>query len=96
MDGEDIEAHEAELLSLYSAELGRAGLHESNIPSPAALASGLDLAYVDLYRWMLGWGVWGNSYLVRRAQSVLHRIDGGVLLADERAYDAAVRRAFPL
>lgn len=95
VDGDNIEAHEVELLALYCAELGRAGLHETNIPSPAALAAALDLAYVDLYRWMLGWGVWGNRFLVRRAERVLDRIDGGVLLCDELAYDAAVRIAFP-
>jgi hypothetical protein len=27
-----------------------------------------DLSYCDLYRWMLGWGVWGNEFLDGRAE----------------------------
>ena len=62
---------------------------------PEALRDSLDLAFCDLARWMAGWGTWGND-LSARVGGVLDRLDGGRDLGSEEAYDAAVRRVFPL
>uniref|UniRef100_A0A7S1U035 Aminoglycoside phosphotransferase domain-containing protein n=1 Tax=Phaeomonas parva TaxID=124430 RepID=A0A7S1U035_9STRA len=86
---------ERDVLEAYRAELA-ARLGEDAAPPQAAMDAALDLCFLDLYRWMAGWGVWGNAFLEPRAQSVLDRIDGGKLLKDEDAYRQAVQRAFPL
>ena len=71
-------------------------------PTSAALQAALDLSYVDLYRWMLGWGEWGDSGSLRlKVMKVMDRIDGGVILdggeqCSEEAYENAVRAAFPI
>ena len=39
------------------------GLSSRGEPAPAleALGAALDLAYADLCRWMVGWGMWGDT-----------------------------------
>ena len=77
-------------------------------PSLVTLQASLDLAYVDLCRWMCGCeavhpgddsrGYWGDvSSLQSTVRDVLQRIDGGAEdLGSEEAYREAVWRAFPL
>ena len=65
-------------------------------PTEAQLRAALDLSYCDLYRWMLGWGCWGNAgELEAKVARVVTKIDGGTRLASAAAYDAAVAAAFP-
>lgn len=70
---EDFEAkQEDELLLLYIDELASNGVGGDDIDAPLPtlekLKYALDLSYCDLYRWMLGWGVWGNGFLEGRAE----------------------------
>lgn len=76
MDVEDdfVERQEQELMHLYIEELEANGVGAENtapLPTVEDLEVALDLSYCDLYRWMLGWGVWGNGFLQERVESVL-------------------------
>mmetsp|Transcript_15013 Transcript_15013/g.34811 ORF Transcript_15013/g.34811 Transcript_15013/m.34811 type:complete len:342 (+) Transcript_15013:157-1182(+) len=70
------EKREDELLRLYIDELAKNGVgrdEESPLPSPEKLKQALDLSYCDLYRWMLGWGVWGNGFLNGRVERCMSK-----------------------
>lgn len=62
-------------------------------PTMDELLDSVELAYCDLYRFLSGWGFWGNDD-ADRVKRVLDRLDGGKLLGSEEAYDFAVRREF--
>ena len=56
----------------------------------------LELAVADYYRFMCGWGYWGNSsWAEAKATRCLDRIDGGKILPSEEAYTRAVAQAYP-
>jgi len=72
------ERQEGELLGLYIDELAANGVgHEKEAPLPKleTLKQALDLSYCDLYRWMLGWGVWGNRFLEGRVERCMDGYD---------------------
>lgn len=63
LDDDFEERQEGEMLQLYIDELkgngvGSDDFGDSPLPTIDGLRDALDLAYCDLYRWMLGWGVW--------------------------------------
>ena len=63
VDDDFEERQEAEMLGLYIEELkangvGGDGHGDSPLPTIDGLRDALNLAYCDLYRWMLGWGIW--------------------------------------
>ena len=63
VDDDFEERQEAEMLGLYIEELKANGVRSNDhgdctLPTIDGLRDALDLAYCDLYRWMLGWGVW--------------------------------------
>ena len=63
VDDDFEERQEEEMLRLYIDELrtngvGDVGNDDGTVPTIDVLRDALDLAYCDLYRWMLGWGVW--------------------------------------
>ena len=68
VDDEFEERGESEFLQLYMDELAAYGVGGEEgdgtpLPTLDGLRAALDLAYCDLYWWMLGWGVWGNGFL---------------------------------
>merc|ERR1712150_386982 len=70
------ERQEGELLKLYIDELAANGVggdgdDAAPLPTLDGLSEALDLAYCDLYRWMLGWGVWGNGFLEDRVDKII-------------------------
>jgi hypothetical protein len=70
-DDDFVERQENELLQLYIDELNANNVSmDSSAPLPTieGLKVAMDLAYCDLYRWMLGWGIWGNSFLEERVE----------------------------
>jgi thiamine kinase-like enzyme len=70
------ERQERGMLELYIQELTANGIGKDGktlVPTLNELTEALDLAYCDLYRWMLGWGVWGNGFLEGRVEKVLER-----------------------
>jgi hypothetical protein len=73
VDDDFVERQEIELLQLYIDELYANDVGRGNkapLPTLQGLKIALDLAYCDLYRWMLGWGIWGNSFLSERVANV--------------------------
>ena len=48
------------------------GLSSRGEPAPAldSLRAALDLAYADLCRWMVGWGMWGDTTELQVSASV--------------------------
>ena len=77
IDGNFESRQEDEILQLYIntlAENGVGSANEAPLPRLDELREALDLAYCDLYRWMLGWGVWGNSFLKYRVERCLDSI----------------------
>jgi len=65
VDSDFEESQEEDLLRLYVDELKANGVGtchggdgDGPLPTIGGLKGALDLAYCDLYRWMLGWGVW--------------------------------------
>uniref|UniRef100_A0A7S4V5Q2 CHK kinase-like domain-containing protein n=1 Tax=Ditylum brightwellii TaxID=49249 RepID=A0A7S4V5Q2_9STRA len=63
---------EEKFLKFYIEELASNGLDSSSpLPTFDGLKEALDLAYCDLYRWMCGWGVWGNGFLGDRVRKCL-------------------------
>ena len=90
-------AHEAAHLQAYLRVLNPILAARGEAPpSLDSLVSALDVAYADLCRWMCGWGMWGDSFLVPRVQATLERLDGGVDLGSEEAYREAVATVFPV
>lgn len=79
-----------ELLAFYLEALSK---RLSNPPSFQALKDSLDLAYCDYYRFMCGWGFWGDSDLESRVKAVMDRLDGGQMLQESEYYDA-IRREY--
>eukprot|EP00586_Coscinodiscus_wailesii_P003630 CAMPEP_0172490010 /NCGR_PEP_ID=MMETSP1066-20121228/20320_1 /TAXON_ID=671091 /ORGANISM="Coscinodiscus wailesii, Strain CCMP2513" /LENGTH=347 /DNA_ID=CAMNT_0013258273 /DNA_START=55 /DNA_END=1098 /DNA_ORIENTATION=+ len=72
------ERREREMLQLYIDELAACGVgadRKTPLPTLEGLKEALDLSYCDLYRWMLGWGVWGNGFLEGRVERCL----GGIV-----------------
>ncbi|VEU36399.1 unnamed protein product [Pseudo-nitzschia multistriata] len=73
---DDFEARrEDELLRLYIEELAANGVGDdadAPLPTMEKLKEALDLSYCDLYRWMLGWGVWGNGFLEGRVEACMN------------------------
>jgi hypothetical protein len=84
------------LLRCYHAALG-AALRERGSPVPrlAALRDSLRVAYVDLYRFLAGWGDWGSAGLRRHAIALVDELDGGQALASEAAYREALFARMP-
>lgn len=78
MDVDDFEERqESEMLQLYIDELAANGVGDDKhapLPTLEGLKDALDLSYCDLYRWMLGWGVWGNGFLESRVERCLDDI----------------------
>mmetsp|Transcript_11873 Transcript_11873/g.30124 ORF Transcript_11873/g.30124 Transcript_11873/m.30124 type:complete len:336 (+) Transcript_11873:112-1119(+) len=75
IDADFEERQEEELLSLYIDELAANGVGENKdapLPTVEKLKIALDLSYCDLYRWMLGWGVWGNGFLGERVERCMN------------------------
>jgi Phosphotransferase enzyme family len=73
VDDDFVERQETELLQLYITELSVHGVGSdaaAPLPTLEDLKEALDLAYCDLYRWMLGWGIWGNSFLQDRVENL--------------------------
>jgi Ecdysteroid kinase-like family len=71
VDDDFEERQESELLQLYIDELNANGVGKdimAPLPTLEGLKVAMDLAYCDLYRWMLGWGIWGNSFLPDRVE----------------------------
>lgn len=72
------ERQESELVKLYIDELAANGVgggdKNASLPTLAEMRRALDLAYCDLYRWMLGWGVWGNGFLEGRVERCLDNV----------------------
>jgi Phosphotransferase enzyme family len=66
----------------------------ATIPTRQDLQDMMDLAYCDYYRFMSGWGFWGNDGGGDRVRQVLDRLDGGIQLQSEEEYDAAVQREY--
>ena len=62
-------------MQLYMDELAACGVGSGDGCAPLSTLDGLraalDLSYCDLYRWMLGWGVWGNGFLEDRVKNVI-------------------------
>ena len=89
---------EEAIFDLYYAELkanaAKQGLLE--VPSYDALLDAADLCFVDITRWMAGWGYWGNSFLIPRTQKILDKIDNGTLLSSENAYRQAVQSVYTI
>jgi len=68
---------ESEMLQLYIDTLAENCVgsdEEAPLPALDELREALDMAYCDLYRWMLGWGVWGNAFLEDRVERCLDGI----------------------
>jgi hypothetical protein len=79
VDDDFVERQESELLELYIHELKANNVGKDNtapLPTLMGLKVGMELAYCDLYRWMLGWGIWGNSFLPERVERAIE--DGTV------------------
>lgn len=76
MDCEDDfeQCREKDLVEFYINELASSGVDASLLPSFDELMKSLDIAYCDLYRWMCGWGVWGNSFLPNRVERCLDEV----------------------
>lgn len=71
------EDQEEGMLRLYTKELKERGVgsdSEAPLPTLDGLKKAMDLAYCDLYRWMCGWGVWGNDFLVDRVERCLDSV----------------------
>ncbi|KAG7353016.1 ecdysteroid kinase [Nitzschia inconspicua] len=74
VDGDFMERQERGYLQLYIDELSLNNVgRDKKFPLPTLedLKEALDLAYCDLFRWMLGWGIWGNSFLQERVERLL-------------------------
>lgn len=99
-DNDNNEYHdfEKELLELYYNEL-QLNLKSDNanakIPPYEELLVAVDLCFVDLVRWMAGWGFWGNDFLIPRAKLILDKLDSGKMLSDENEYKKAVALVYP-
>jgi hypothetical protein len=65
------------------------------VPRLAALRDSLRVAYVDLYRFLAGWGDWGSAGLRRHAIALVDELDGGQALASEAAYREALFARMP-
>ena len=50
---------EEELMNVHIDEMAKSGVNTLSLP---VLKHALNLAYADLYRWMCGWGIWGNGF----------------------------------
>jgi aminoglycoside phosphotransferase (APT) family kinase protein len=81
------------LLLLYYEELIKNLSDAMTRPSLEQLKESLELAYCDYARFMSGWGFWGND-ISKRVVKLLKRLDGGVDLGSDEAYEEAVRREF--
>lgn len=81
------------LLLLYYEELVKSLSDAITRPSLEQLKESLELAYCDYARFMSGWGFWGND-ISKRVVKLLKRLDGGVDLGSDEAYEEAVRREF--
>ena len=68
----------------------------AKIPSYSELLNTVDLCFLDLCRWMAGWGFWGNSFLIPRAKMILNKIDKGEVLKDAEEYVTAIDLTYPL
>jgi hypothetical protein len=62
-------------------------------PTLEELNDSLQLSYCDWARFMAGWGFWGID-ISDKVILVLDRLDGGVNLGTENAYDEAIRREY--
>lgn len=92
-------AYEFAVVDTYREALAvalRARGRNDQVPSRAALATALDLAYADLARFMAGWRWSGGEYVMERAQTVLDTVDGGRPLESAEIYEHAVLEAYPL
>jgi thiamine kinase-like enzyme len=91
-----VEEEEAILLDFYLQQLALKVRSNAALPTLRELHDMMDLAHCDYYRFMCGWGFWGSGGNggVDRVQRVLDRLDGGIKLASEELYDAAVRREY--
>ena len=87
---------EEAIFDLYYAELKANAAKQGflEVPSYDALLDAADLCFVDITRWMAGWGYWGNSFLIPRTQKILDKIDNGTLLSSENAYRQAVQSVY--
>ena len=74
VDSDFEERQEEAYLNLYLKELQKNGVQRDELPSLEEAVHALDLAYCDLYRWMCGWGVWGNGFLSDRVERCLDQI----------------------
>mmetsp|Transcript_23917 Transcript_23917/g.66270 ORF Transcript_23917/g.66270 Transcript_23917/m.66270 type:complete len:337 (-) Transcript_23917:499-1509(-) len=75
IDDDFEERQEDELLRLYIDELASNGVgkdKDAPLPTLERLKEVIDLSYCDLYRWMLGWGVWGNGFLEDRVERCMN------------------------
>jgi hypothetical protein len=83
-----------EFINAYCEELSHAGVPDVSSPAfKKSLHTAMQFACADLYRWMLGWGMWGDSDGFERVTSkLLDALDGGKQLASEKAYAVAVER----
>jgi thiamine kinase-like enzyme len=84
---------EHDALTFYLATLRRYLPQGAGAPTLEDLITSVELAYCDLYRFLSGWGFWGNDD-ADRVKRVLDRLDGGKDLRSEEAYDIAIRREF--
>jgi hypothetical protein len=92
LDGlEDQEEH----LAFYLAALTRHVPDQAvaSVPTLAALRDSLEWAYCDWYRFMAGWGFWGND-IGGCVRSKLNELDDGQDLGSEEAYCAAMQQRF--
>jgi hypothetical protein len=81
------------LLLLYYEELIKSLPDTVTRPSLEQVKESLELAYCDYARFMSGWGFWGND-VSKRVVKLLKRLDGGVDLGSDEAYEEAVLREF--
>eukprot|EP00294_Goniomonas_avonlea_P013485 CAMPEP_0114553968 /NCGR_PEP_ID=MMETSP0114-20121206/7955_1 /TAXON_ID=31324 /ORGANISM="Goniomonas sp, Strain m" /LENGTH=359 /DNA_ID=CAMNT_0001738975 /DNA_START=87 /DNA_END=1166 /DNA_ORIENTATION=+ len=92
------EDDEAVYLQHYHRELSKLLTAQGDQPpSLEAVRESYYLAAADLYRWMAGWGTWGNADVLKKhAKTVLQRLDGGTPLPSPEAYSEAMSRAYPV
>jgi hypothetical protein len=91
-DGNNNENEINNAIEFYLQELSKHLPPSVTVPTLDVIQTSLSLAYCDWYRFMIGWGGWGTTLStsnrnVQRIVNVLDRLDHGVTLGSEEAYD---------
>jgi Ecdysteroid kinase-like family len=96
-NNDDNEINDA--IEFYLQQLSKRLPSSVTIPTLGDINVSLSFAWCDWYRFMIGWGGWGiksstSKSSVTRILTVLDRLDNGINLGSEEAYDQAIRREF--